>query len=39
VALYIGGGQMIDASHPGPGGEVGIESVDWGNFVIGGRPG
>lgn len=39
VSLYIGGGQMIDASHPGPGGEVGIDPVYWDNFVVGGRPG
>ena len=39
VSLYIGNGQMIDASHPGPGGEVGIDPVYWENFVVGGRPG
>ena len=39
VSMYIGGGQMIDASHPGPGGEVGIDPVYWDNFVVGGRPG
>lgn len=39
VSLYIGGNQMIDASHPGPGGEVGIDPVYWDNFVVGGRPG
>ena len=39
VSLYIGNGQMIDASHPGPGGEVAIDPVYWDNFVVGGRPG
>ena len=39
VSLYIGRGQMIDASHPGPGGEVAIDPVYWDNFVVGGRPG
>jgi cell wall-associated NlpC family hydrolase len=39
VGLYIGGGQMIDASHPGPGGEVAIRSVSSDTFVGAGRPG
>jgi cell wall-associated NlpC family hydrolase len=39
VALYIGGGSMIDASHPGPGGEVRVQSVYWQYFVGGGRIG
>jgi cell wall-associated NlpC family hydrolase len=39
VGLYIGNGQMIDASHSGPGGEVNVRSVDWGSFVVGGRVG
>ena len=39
VSMYIGGGQMVDASHPGPGGEVAIDPVYWDNFVVGGRPG
>jgi cell wall-associated NlpC family hydrolase len=38
VGLYIGGGYMIDADHPGAGGEVNIRSVDsFGSFVYGGR--
>ena len=39
VSMYLGGGMMIDASHPGPGGEVGIDPVYWDSFVVGGRPG
>ncbi|MGZ5306942.1 MAG: C40 family peptidase, partial [Actinomycetota bacterium] len=39
VSLYIGGGSMIDASHPGPGGEVRIQPVYWQYFVGGGRIG
>jgi peptidoglycan DL-endopeptidase CwlO len=39
VGLYIGGGQMIDASHSGPGGEVNIRTVYWDNFTVGGRVG
>jgi cell wall-associated NlpC family hydrolase len=39
VSLYIGGGMMIDASHPGPGGEVRVQSVYWEHFVGGGRIG
>ncbi len=39
VSLYIGGGMMVDASHPGPGGEVGIDPVYWDSFVVGGRVG
>ena len=38
VGLYIGGGMMIDAIHPGAGGEVNYRSVDsFGAFVYGGR--
>lgn len=39
VSLYLGGGSMIDASHPGPGGEVSIQPVYWQYFVAGGRIG
>jgi len=39
VSLYLGGGSMIDASHPGPGGEVAIQPVYWQYFVAGGRIG
>jgi peptidoglycan DL-endopeptidase CwlO len=39
VALYLGGGSMIDASHPGPGGEVRIQPVYWDYFDWGGRIG
>jgi cell wall-associated NlpC family hydrolase len=39
VAIYVGGGQMIDASHPGPGGEVQSQAVYWQYFVGAGRPG
>jgi cell wall-associated NlpC family hydrolase len=39
VAIYSGGGMMVDASHPGPGGEVAEDPVYWDNFVVGGRPG
>ena len=39
VAIYLGGDQMIDASHPGPGGEVAIRPVYWDSFVGGGRVG
>ncbi len=36
VALYIGGGMMIHARHPGPGGEVQIGSVSgYGTPVVG----
>ena len=38
VGLYIGGGQMIDAAHEGPGGEVNIRPVNWGSYVGAGRP-
>ena len=34
-----GGGSMIDASHPGPGGEVAVRSVYWDYFDWGGRIG
>jgi cell wall-associated NlpC family hydrolase len=39
VSLYLGGGSMIDASHPGPGGEVRIQPVYWDYFDWGGRIG
>jgi cell wall-associated NlpC family hydrolase len=39
VGIYLGGGSMIDASHPGPGGEVQIRSVYWDSFDWGGRIG
>lgn len=39
VAIYLGGGSMIDASHPGPGGEVQIRPVYWDYFDWGGRIG
>ena len=39
VAIYSGGGMMVDASHPGPGGEVAEDPVNWGSFIVGGRPG
>ncbi len=39
VAIYLGGGSMIDASHPGPGGEVQIRPVYWTYFDWGGRIG
>jgi cell wall-associated NlpC family hydrolase len=38
VGLYIGGGRMIDASHPGPGGEVAIRPVNWGAYAGAARP-
>jgi peptidoglycan DL-endopeptidase CwlO len=38
VGLYIGNGQMIDASHTGPGGEVNVRPVGS-SFVVGGRVG
>jgi cell wall-associated NlpC family hydrolase len=38
VGLYIGNGQMIDASHTGPGGEVNRRPVGS-SFVVGGRVG
>ena len=38
VSLYIGGGRMIDASHPGPGGEVQVAGVWWDAYVGAGRP-
>ena len=37
VAIYLGGSSMIDASHPGPGGEVQIRPVYWEYFDWGGR--
>ena len=36
VAMYIGGGQEIAASHTGS--VVSIYSVDWNNYVAAGRP-
>ncbi len=39
VAIYSGNGMMVDASHPGPGGEVAEDPVYWDNFVVGGRVG
>jgi cell wall-associated NlpC family hydrolase len=39
VSMYLGGNSMIDASHPGPGGQVKIQSVYWGSYVGAGRPG
>jgi peptidoglycan DL-endopeptidase CwlO len=39
VAIYLGGDSMIDASHPGPGGEVQIRTVYWDYFDWGGRIG
>ena len=38
VGLYIGAGRMIDASHPGPGGEVAIRPVNWDEFEGAARP-
>jgi cell wall-associated NlpC family hydrolase len=37
VGLYIGSGQMIDASHSGPGGEVNVRTVYTSSFTVGGR--
>jgi peptidoglycan DL-endopeptidase CwlO len=39
VSIYLGGSSMIDASHPGPGGEVRVQPVYWENFDWGGRIG
>jgi peptidoglycan DL-endopeptidase CwlO len=39
VGLYLGGNQMIDASHSGPGGEVKVRTIYWENFTVGGRVG
>ncbi len=39
VGLYIGGDQMIDASHPGPGGGVAVRTIYWQYFTGAGRPG
>jgi cell wall-associated NlpC family hydrolase len=39
VAIYLGGNSMINASHPGPSGAVGIRPVYWENFDWGGRIG
>jgi cell wall-associated NlpC family hydrolase len=38
VGLYVGGGNMIDAAHSGPGGEVEVRPVNWGSYVGAGRP-
>lgn len=38
VAMYVGGNSMIDASHPGPGGQVKVGPVNWGSYVGAGRP-
>jgi peptidoglycan DL-endopeptidase CwlO len=38
VGLYIGGGQMIDASHPGSGGGVAIRPVYWSAYAGAARP-
>jgi len=38
VGMYIGGGRMIDASHPGPGGGVAVRTIYWQYFVGAGRP-
>jgi peptidoglycan DL-endopeptidase CwlO len=38
VGLYIGGGSMIDASHPGASGAVAVRPVNWGSYVGAGRP-
>ena len=37
VAMYVGGGRMIHASHPGA--PVAVVSVYWDSFVGAGRPG
>jgi peptidoglycan DL-endopeptidase CwlO len=37
VGLYVGSGMMIDAAHPGAGGEVNYRSIDNGAFDYGGR--
>lgn len=40
VALYIGGGQIVHARHPGPGGEVQVQSMyGYDNPVGAARPG
>ena len=39
VGLYVGGGMMIDASHPGAGGGVDRRTVYTSSFTIGGRVG
>jgi peptidoglycan DL-endopeptidase CwlO len=38
VGLYLGGNSMIDAAHPGPGGEVAVRTIYWDSFDWGGRP-
>jgi len=38
VGIYLGGNSMIDASHPGAGGGVGVRTVYWDSFDWGGRP-
>jgi cell wall-associated NlpC family hydrolase len=39
VSMYVGNGMHVDASYPGPGGEVKVEAVYWQYFVGAGRPG
>ena len=40
VALYIGGGQIVHARHPGPGGQVQVQSMyGYDNPVGAARPG
>jgi peptidoglycan DL-endopeptidase CwlO len=38
VGIYLGGNSMIDAAHPGPGGEVAVRTIYWDSFDWGGRP-
>ena len=37
VAMYLGGGMIIHATHPGPGGQVHIEALDpiWRPLIVG----
>jgi cell wall-associated NlpC family hydrolase len=37
VSIYLGGGLMINSSHPGPGGGPAIRPVYWADFDWGGR--
>ena len=40
VALYIGGGQIVHARHPGPGGQVQVQSMYGYSTPVGAaRPG
>jgi cell wall-associated NlpC family hydrolase len=40
VALYIGGGQIVHARHPGPGGQVQVQSMYGYDSPVGAaRPG